>query len=267
MGLRATWKGALSFGLVTIPVALHKATETRGVRFNQLHAGCGARIRLHKVCESGHEVEASEIVKGYALDKTTYVEMLDDDFEDLPLPSAHVLEVQRFVDADAIDPLMFAGGYFMSPDTAGDRGYSLILAAMKAEKKVGIARVAFREREHLAVIRPVGNYLVLNTLYWSDEIREPAYTVGPDKVNKQELDLARMLVTNLAGEWEPTEYHDAYREALMERIEAKAAGVTPAKATPIKTSAAQSLTDALAASVAAISKAKAPAKSRAKKVS
>lgn len=231
---RPSWKGMLSFGLVNVPARLHLATEEKAIRFNQLHRGCNARIRQKRACEGcGEIVEMTDIVKGYPLSKTEYVVMEDADFDALPSAASKVIAVERFIDPSAVDPAFIEGTYYMSPDETGGKGYALVHKAMLATKKAALARIAFREqREHLALVRAIPEGLVLHTMRWPDEIREAAFE-PLEKVKPEELKMAKLLVTNMAGSFDPAELHDSYREQLLERIEAKATGEPLPEATTI----------------------------------
>lgn len=254
---RASWTGAISFGLVNVPVRMHLAASEESVKFNQLHAEDGQRIRLKRVCEAGHEVEYADIVKGYPLDKTTYVVMTDEDFEDLPLGSKKVLTVDRFIDEGEIDAVQFQKAYYLEPDRAGEHGYALLAKAMTAMHKVGVAKVAFKEsREHLALIRAKDGLLSVHTLFWPEEVRTPAFQAPTVKLPKAELDMAKLLVENLSKPWDPSEMGDEYSEVLLKRIEDKAKGKPPVKLPERKVDPAADLMATLKASVDASKKQK-----------
>lgn len=262
MSQRSTWKGQLSFGLVVVPTKLYLATEEKRIRFNQLHRDCGERVRMPKVCEAGHTVNPADIVKGYEVSKGEFIVMDEADFDELPVASKHVIEVTSFVPVESIDPVTFHKGYYLQPDDAGVRGYSLLHRAMLDAGQVGIGKIAFREeREHLAVVRPVDDTLMLHTLYWPDEIRQPELAKLTD-VASNELKMARTLIENLDEEFDPSAFTDDYRTVLMERIEAKVSGSLAAvkPITPPKSSAASDLMQALQASVKAAPKKAAPAR-------
>lgn len=256
---RAAWTGAVSFGLVNVPVRMHKATEEKSVRFNQLHIGCGARVRMPKVCENGHDIgTTAEIVKGYAVSKDEYVVMDEADFDSLPIGSRKVIDVEVFVDAADIDTSAYAGSYYLEAEDAGKRGYALLHRAMTTQKKVAIGKVSFREgREHMVVIRPVAGAFMVHTLHWPDEVREIGFEdVTGVKLAKAELDTAKLLVGNMSGTYDPEEFHDTYREALLARIDTKLQGL-PAPAPAPKREAAADLMEALQASVKASKRKKA----------
>jgi DNA end-binding protein Ku len=251
------WKGAISFGLVTIPVAVYPATEEKTLRFNQLHDEDMGRIRMKRVCEKdGEIVEFDHIVKGYEYEKDRYVVMTDEDFDSVPVESSRAIDIVRFIDLDEIDPMLFKKSYYLSPDETGAKAYSLLREAMTQENKVGIAKVSFRDKEHLAALRFKDDAFVLETMYWPDEIREADFggiDVDQD-VRPQELEMAKTLIDSLTGEWHPEEFRDEYREALLRIVEAKINGeeIEVVEAEP--TAKVVDLMAALKASVAAAKK-------------
>ena len=215
---RAMWKGAISFGLVTIPVAVYPATEEKTLRFNQLHDEDGGRIRQKRVCEKdGEEVTYEHIVKGYEVEKDRYVVLTDDDFDAVPVASSRAIDIVQFVEFDEIDPVLFKKSYYLIPEETGAKAYALLREAMKEDERVGIAKVSFRDKEHLAALRFKDDAFVLETMYWPDEIREADFG-GVDvnaEVRDQELAMARQLIDSLTSDWTPEQYSDAYREALL----------------------------------------------------
>ena len=269
---RAMWKGAISFGLVTIPVAVFPATEEKSLKFNQLHDEDSGRIRYKRVCEiDGQEVTFEHIVKGFEYEKGHYAVLTDEDLEKVPLESSRSIDIQQFVELEEIDPILYKKSYYLVPDETGAKAYALLRTALSEESKVGIAKVSFRDKEHLAALRFDGDVFVLETMYWPDEIRAAEFeTVHPDaKVRPQEVEMAKALIDNLTEPWNPAAYKDEYREALLEVVEKKIAGeeieVVP-EAAPARV---VDLMDALKASVEAAKKktpaARPKAKSGAKK--
>jgi DNA end-binding protein Ku len=254
---RSMWKGAISFGLVTIPVAVYPATEEKTLRFNQLHDEDGGRIRYKRVCEKdGEEVTFEHIVKGYEVEKDRYVVLTDDDFDAVPVPSSRAIDIVQFVEFDEIDPVLFKKSYYLIPEETGAKAYALLREAMKEDDRVGIAKVSFRDKEHLAALRFKDDAFVLETMYWPDEIREADFG-GVDvheDVRDQELGMARQLIDSLTGAWEPSQYADAYREALLQIVEAKLNGqeIEVVEAEPA--AKVVDLMEALKASVAAAKK-------------
>jgi DNA end-binding protein Ku len=248
------WKGAISFGLVTIPVSVYPATEEKSLKFNQLHDEDGGRIRYKRVCEKdGEDVSFEHIVKGYEVEKDRYVILSDEDFDAVPVESSRAIDIQQFVDLDEIDPVLFKKSYYLIPDETGAKAYALLRHAMSQDGRVGVAKVSFRDKEHLAALRFKDDAFVLETMYWPDEIREAEFG-GVDvdaKVRDQELQMARQLIESLTSEWNPEEFHDEYREALMRIVEAKVNGeeIEVIEAEP--TAKVVDLMEALKASVAA----------------
>jgi len=254
---RAMWKGAISFGLVTIPVAVYPATEEKTLRFNQLHDEDMGRIRQKRVCEKdGEIVDYEHIVKGYEYEKDRYVVLTDDDFDSVPVESSRAIDIQQFVDLDEIDPMMFKKSYYLAPEETGAKAYALLREAMTHDNKVGIAKVSFRDKEHLAALRFRDDAFVLETMYWPDEIREADFGgVNVDlKVRAQELEMARQLIDGLTAEWNPEEYTDEYRQALMKIVEAKINGEEIELVEVEPTAKVVDLMEALKASVAAAKK-------------
>jgi DNA end-binding protein Ku len=254
---RAMWKGAISFGLVTIPVAVYPVTEEKGLKFNQLHDEDGGRIRYKRVCEKdGEEVTFEHIVKGYEVEKDRYVVLTDEDLNAVPVESSRAIDIHRFVDLDDIDPVMFKKSYYLVPEETGAKAYALLREAMADDGRVGIAKVSFRDKEHLAALRFKDEAFVLETMYWPDEIREADFG-GVDvsaKIRGQELEMAKQLIESLSGEWNPEEYSDEYREALLQIVEAKLNGQEIEVVAPEPTAKVVDLMEALKASVAAAKK-------------
>jgi DNA end-binding protein Ku len=251
------WKGAISFGLVTIPVAVYPATEEKTLRFNQIHEEDGGRIRMKRTCSvDGEEVPYDEIVKGYEYEKDRYVVITDEDFDKVPVESSRAIDIVQFVDLDEIDPMLYKKSYYLVPDETGAKAYALLREALSQDNKVGIAKVSFRDKEHLAALRFKDESFVLETMYWPDEIRAADFG-GVDvdlKVRAQELEMARQLIENLTAEWNPEEFTDEYREALLRIVEAKISGEDIEVVEPEPTAKVVDLMEALKASVAAAKK-------------
>jgi DNA end-binding protein Ku len=251
------WKGAISFGLVTIPVSVYPATEEKTLRFNQLHDDDGGRIRMKRTCSiDGEEVGYEHIVKGYEYEKDRYVILTDDDFEAIPVESSRAIDIQQFVDLEEIDPMMYKKSYYLVPEETGAKAYALLREALNRSGKVGVAKVSFRDKEHLAALRFRDDAFVLETMYWPDEIREADFG-GVDvsmKVRPNELDMAQTLIDNLSADWDPVEFKDEYREAMLRIVEAKINGeeIEVVEAEP--TAKVVDLMEALKASVAAAKK-------------
>jgi DNA end-binding protein Ku len=254
---RAMWKGAISFGLVTIPVSVYPATEEKTLRFNQLHDEDGGRIRMKRVCSiDGEEVGYEHIVKGYEYEKDRYVILTDDDFEAIPVESSRAIDIQQFVDLEEIDPMLYKKSYYLVPEETGARAYALLREALNKAGKVGIAKVSFRDKEHLAALRFRDEAFVLETMFWPDEIREADFG-GVDvdtKPRANELEMAQTLIDNLTADWNPGEFSDEYRESLLRVVEAKINGeeIEVVEAEPA--AKVVDLMEALKASVAAAKK-------------
>jgi len=263
------WKGAISFGLVTIPVSVYPATEEKGLKFNQLHDEDGGRVRYKRVCEKdGEEVTFEHIVKGYEVEKDRYVVLTDEDFDAVPVESSRAIDIERFVDLDDIDPVMFKKSYYLIPEETGARAYALLREAMSEDGRVGIANVSFRDKEHLAALRFKDDAFVLETMYWPDEIREADFggVNVSGKVTDQEMAMTRQLIESLAGQWSPEQFSDEYREGLLEIVEAKLHGQEIEVVAPEPTAKVVDLMEALKASVAAAkTQEPAPKKTAAKK--
>jgi DNA end-binding protein Ku len=254
---RSMWKGAISFGLVTIPVAVYPATEEKTLRFNQLHDEDMGRIRYKRICEKdGEIVDFDHIVKGYEYEKDRYVILNDDDFDAVPVESSRAIDIQQFVDLDEIDPMMYKKSYYLVPEETGAKAYSLLREAMSQDNKVGIAKVSFRDKEHLAALRFRDDAFVLETMYWPDEIRGADFgDVNVDvKVRAQELEMARQLIDGLTADWNPEEFTDEYREALLKIVEAKINGEEVELVEAEPTAKVVDLMEALKASVVAAKK-------------
>jgi DNA end-binding protein Ku len=225
--MRAIWKGAVSFGLVNVPVRLYSATEDRDVSFHQVHAEDGGRIRYKRVCQvCGEEVAYADIAKGYEMDNGDVIVLTDEDLAELPLPTAKTVELLAFVPVEQVDPVSYAKSYYLEPDKAGIKPYTLLRDALEEAGRVGLVKVAIRNRESLAVLRPRDDILVLQTMVWPDEVREAEFDSLSDgvKSTKAERDVAKTLIETMAEDYDPTQYTDAYREALEEVVEAKATG-------------------------------------------
>jgi DNA end-binding protein Ku len=251
---RAIWKGAISFGMVTIPVSLTSAAQAKDVSFHLLDKRDETRVRnLRWNAEKEREVPADEIVKGYEFAKGQYVIVEDEDFEKLPVASTHTIEISAFVDAAEIPPAYYDRAYYLEPEELGVKGYALMLDALEEKELVAIGKIAFRQREHLCALRPSEGAIVLETLYYADEIREQP-KIPKVKLGKQELDMAFSLVDLLKTDFEPEQYKDEYREALLDLIEAKREGrkIVEEKAEPERK--VIDLMEALKASVQAAQK-------------
>ena len=252
--MKTIWKGAISFGLVTIPVRVYGATEAKSLRFNQLHEPDGGRIRYKRVCSvDGEEVEYGEIVKGYEYEKDHYVTLTDEELDSLPVASAKAIEIERFVEAEEIDPIYFQKAYYLVPEGTGAKAYHLLREAMADDGKVALAKVAFRDKEHLATLRLRDNVFVLETMYWPDEIRVPKFDVLDESVElrPQEIRMAKSLIDSLTDAFQPEEFTDEYRAALEELVQKKVQGEEITYTEEAEPSKVVDLMEALKASVEA----------------
>jgi DNA end-binding protein Ku len=225
--MRSIWKGTVSFGLVSIGVKLFSATEERDVSFHQVRRSDGSRIRYKRIAEAdGEEVAYADIAKGYQLPDGDTVVLTDDDFADLPLPTAKVVDVLQFVPTDQIDPIYFAKSYYLEPEKAAVKPYVLLRDALESSGMAGLVKVAIRSREQLATLRVREGVIVMETMIWPDEVREPDFGfLGEDvDLRPQERSMAESLVTSMSGDFDPEQYTDDYREALQEVIDAKVEG-------------------------------------------
>ena len=227
---RAIWTGSLSFGLVNVHVGLYTATEDKAIRFNQFQSGTSDRVRQKRVNErTGEDVEFSEVVKGYDLGGGEYVIVTPEELESVEPGRSRTIEITDFVDLDEIDPIFYKSTYWVGPQ--GDqavRAFGLLREAMHATKKVGIASLVLRTKEHLVAIRPTSSALALETMYYADEIRDSAKEIGglPDKVDftEREMKTAQLLIESMASKWDSANYTDEYRKRVEQLIDEKRQG-------------------------------------------
>ncbi|MEV8630231.1 Ku protein [Streptosporangium sp. NPDC051023] len=225
--MRSIWNGAVSFGLVTIPVRMYTATEQRNVTFNLVHREDAGRIRFRRFCSAcEEEVPYSDVAKGYELPTGDMVVLDGDDFEDLPLSTSHRIEVLQFSPVSQIDPILLGRSYYLEPEPGAAGPYTLLRDALERSGRVGIVKVALRQRESLAALRVRDGVFVLETMLWPDEVRPAdfAFLEEEAEVRPQELRMAESLIESMVADFDPSRYRDAYREALQEVIEAKVAG-------------------------------------------
>jgi DNA end-binding protein Ku len=254
--MRSMWKGAISFGLVMIPVKLYAATEQKDITFRQVHREDGGRIRFRRVCSlDGEEVPYEDVAKGFELPSGEMIILTEDDMADLPLPTTRNIEVIHFTPAEQLDPILLNRSYYVEPDSAGARAYVLLRDALERSGTVAVAQVALRQRESLATLRCLDGVLVLETLLWPDEVREAAFPFLDEdiEVRSQELKMAASLIESMTFDFDPDAHHDGYREALQELVDAKSEGrdvIQPGGAEDAGGEPA-SLADALKASLAA----------------
>ena len=254
--MQSIWRGTISFGLVSIPVRLYSATEEKSISFRQVHEADAGRIRYKRVCSvDGEEVPYSDIAKGYELPDGDMVVLTDEDFEQLPLKSTRTVDVLQFVPVEDVDPVSFDRAYLCDASGGDAKPYVLLRDALERTGKAAIVKVALRQRERLAMLRPRDGVLVLQTLLWPDEIRDVQFGFQDEdiKTRPQEVAMAESYIDALSGDLEPGEYVDEYRVALEEVIEAKAAGreVVEVPQEPEDTGTVVDLMEALRRSVAA----------------
>ena len=256
---RAIWSGAISFGLVNVPVKLYSATSPKTVRFHQLSSKTGARIRQKRVDPTtDEEVPYEDIVKGYEITPDRYVLISTEELEALDPKATRTIDIEEFVDLAEIDPIYYDHSYYLAPAAGGAKAYRLLVDAMRESGKVGIGRVVLRSKQQLCALRPTGEALTLSTMLFGDEVLSPDRLDELDSVNEaeaseRELTMAQQLIDSLSSDFEPDKYHDEYRERVLDLIERKAAGeeiaIQPQAEEP---AAAPDLMAALEASLAAV---------------
>jgi DNA end-binding protein Ku len=260
---RAIWSGAISFGLVNIPVKLYSAVSRKTVRFHQIDAESGQRIRQQRINPaSGEEVPYEQIVKGYEIGPDRYVMISPDELEGLEPQKTRTIDIEDFVELDQIDPIYYDHPYYLAPDKGAGKAYKLLLDAMEDAGKVAIARVVIRSKENLVAIRPHDGVLTMETMLFADEVISPdsldemAAADGEGATSKRELDMAKQLIDSLSSDFEPEKYHDEYRERVLELIERKAQGETVVVETPAEEP--RKVPDLMSALEASIAAAKSP---------
>ncbi|MGK5671446.1 Ku protein [Micromonospora sp. URMC 106] len=257
--MRAIWKGAVSFGLVSIGVRVYSATEEKDIRFHQVHREDGGRIRYKRTCQvCGEEVTYDDIAKGYDIGGGEMVILTDEDFADLPLSTSHAIDVLEFVPAEQVDPILYNKAYFLEPEGTATKPYVLLRDALADSERVAIVKVALRQREQLATLRVREGVLLLNTMLWPDEIRTPDFGFLDEdlKVRPPELAMASSLIDSMAGEFEPDAFTDDYRAALQEVIDAKVEGREVVQPEEVEEAPAAAV-DLMAALKASVERAKA----------
>ncbi|GAA1700284.1 Ku protein [Kribbella yunnanensis] len=260
MTMQAIWKGAISFGMVTIPIKVFSATEEKDISFRQVHVADGGRIRYKRICSiDGEEVPYSDIGKGYEMPDGRMIVLEPDDFADLPLTSKKVIDVLEFVPADQVDPLYLGKSYYLQADGGpGAKPYVLLRDALEGSELYALVKVALRSRESLGLLRTVDNILILQVMLWPDEIRDASFAAPPEdvEIRTQEKAMASSYIDTLRGEFDPEQYHDEYRHALEQVVEAKAAGVPLPESDEEETEGAE-VVDLVAALRASVEAAKA----------
>ncbi len=246
--MRAIWKGAVSFGLVSVPVKLYSATESKDVTFRQVHAKDGGRIKYQRTCSlDGEEVEYADIAKGYQTEDGEMVILTDEDMADLPATSSREISVEKFVPSDQIDPMLFEKSYYLEAEKSGAKPYALLREALEAADRMALVTVSLRNRMSLAVLRVRDDVIVMQTMMWPDEIRKADFgSMDTSEAKPAEVKMAKMLVETLAGDFDADDYEDDYREALEALVKAKIEG-GEVKRTPETRKSSGEVVDLLAA--------------------
>lgn len=225
---RSLWKGSINFGLVHIPVKMYKAASGKDLRFRELHDADLSPLKQKRFCPiDGEEVSRDHVVKGFEVGPDQFVVVKKEELEALEKGEAHTINIENFVDLSEVDPVYFENSYYVTPDKGASRAYALLLAAMQDANKAAIARVVLRQKQHLVLLRAAGDAIAMSTLYYADEV------LAQDKLDelprdirpeKRELEMARQLIDSLTQDFHPEQYHDEYRERVLELIEKKAEG-------------------------------------------
>jgi len=268
---RAIWSGAISFGLVNIPVKLYSAVSRKTVRFNQLDGSDNSRVRQKRINENtGEEVPYENLVKGYEIGPDRYVVITPDELDSVQPEKSRTIDIEDFVEIDQIDPMYFDHTYYLAPGPGAGKAYALLLKAMEETGRVAIARVVIRSKENLVAIRPRDGVLAMDTMLFSDEVVSPDSLEDvsdgrSEKTTKREVDMARQLIDSLASDFEPDKYRDEYRDRVLEMIERKAEGEEIKIETPAEEpEAVPDLMAALEASIASSKKQSKPQRSSSK---
>jgi DNA end-binding protein Ku len=264
---RAIWSGAISFGLVNIPVKLFSAVSKKTVRFHQIDAESGGRVRQKRVGPDGEEIPYEQIVKGYEIGPDRYVTISPEELEALEPQKTRTIDIEDFVDQEEIDPIFYDHPYYLAPDTGAAKAYQLLVDAMEDAGKVAIARVVIRSKENLVAIRPREGLLAMETMLFADEVvptdsLDELASDGNVKTTDRELTMARQLIDSLSSDFEPEKYHDEYRERVLDLIERKAQGETIVIEEP--TAEPEQVPDLMAALEASIAGAKGQSKAKPK---
>ena len=224
--MRAIWKGAVSFGLVNVPVRLYAATENHDVQFRQVHRTDGGRIRYKRFCsKDGQEVAYDDIAKGYETEDGQMIVLTDDDMAELPTRSSKEISVEKFVPEDQIDPMLLDKSYYLEPDKTATKPYVLLREALEAQGRMAVVTVSIRSRMTMAVLRVRDGVIVMQTMLWPDEIRSADFaSVEDQELSDKEMSMARMLIDELAGDYDPDEFEDDYALAVEALVRAKIDG-------------------------------------------
>jgi len=256
------WSGAVSFGLVSVPIKLYTATTNHDIRFHQVRASDGARVKYKRVSSTdGEEVEYADIVKGYETEDGELIMLTEEDLDTLPVATGHEIDVIEFVPTDQIDPLLFDKSYYLEPEPKAAKPYALLREALVQTDRMAVVKVALRQRETMAVLRVRDKVIVLQTMLWPDEVRAPDFDILDSDVElrPQELKMAASLIESLGADFDPSDFHDEYRDAVAEMIERKrTTGETRTAPIPEqRADAGDSMTDLLTALQRSVEAAKA----------
>jgi DNA end-binding protein Ku len=220
---RPIWSGTISFGLVSVPVRMYSATESKELKFHFLHKDDLSPIGYDKVRrDTGEHVDPDDIVRGFEIEKGRFVELTDEDLDRLDIELTHSIDICDFVDIEEIDPIYFRKAYYLLPQDGAEKPYRLLLRALEESGKVGIAKVVIRKKQHLAALRPWNGVILLETMYFADEIRKPESVDAGGKLRSAEVEMARSLVDNLSDSFDPEKYDDTYRKELLDLLREKA---------------------------------------------
>jgi DNA end-binding protein Ku len=220
---RSIWSGTISFGLVSVPVRMFTATESKELKFHFLTKGDLQPVGYDKVRkDTGEHVDPDEIVRGFEIEKGRYVELTEEDYDRLDIELTHSIDICDFVDIDEIDPIYFRKAYYLLPQEGAEKPYRLLLRALEETGKVAIAKVVIRKKQHLACLRPWQGVILLETMYFADEVRQPESLDGKTSLRPAEVDMAKSLVENLSDKFEPNKYDDTYRKELLDLLKEKA---------------------------------------------
>jgi DNA end-binding protein Ku len=257
---RAIWSGAISFGLVSVPIKLYSAVSRKTVHFNQLDSETNSRVRQKRVNNEGDEVPYNQIVKGYEISKDNYVIVTDDELAALSPKATRMIDISDFVDGSDIDPVFYDSAYYLVPEELARKSYALLARAMEESNRVAIASFVMRTKQYLVAIRPANGMLMMSTMVYADELVAPAELPGLDELaevttTEAELAMAGQLIDSLSADFEPERYQDSYRQQVLELLEAKATGEVTAIEAPAAADD-EAVVDLLAALEASVSAAK-----------
>jgi DNA end-binding protein Ku len=226
--MQAIWRGAINFGLISIPVRLFSATEEKTLRFNLLHKEDDGRVANNRTCKvcGKDNLTKDDLVRAFEYEKGSYVKFDDEEIDNVQIDTSHTVEVVHFTASEQIDPIYYQRSYYLAPDELGVKAYALLRKALSESDRVAVAKVAIRDKERLGTLRVRDNVLVLETMYWPDEIREARFAEVERDVDVSAGDekMANMLIDSLTEDFDPSQYHDRYREALLEAVDSKIAG-------------------------------------------